>query len=310
MPEVVTTPDVEPVALGPGAAGALIARAGRVPLLGWEFEEWPAVSPSDMLDDAELAAVVAMVRRRLATDGFAIVRLGGIVVDQPEAIAASAATLLASAFGAPMRIYGNNRGLWRALGADPERPLNKSEGIGDQPHHHDFCNAEYPPDVICLLCLRPDPLGGGASIVARMGGIEEALDKREVVALQRPVYRDGQVVNLTGIGRDANPFAVISAAPGARYRYRFVGHLLDSAPDEETQAAVHALARALDERTVTYKLAAGDLLLVNQHLAVHGKRALGTGQESLPVEQRRKMLLGFLRAEGQPAGDISAPLTT
>ena len=310
MPEVVTTPDVEPVALGPGAAGALIARAGRVPLLGWEFEEWPAVSPSDMLDDAELAAVVAMVRRRLATDGFAIVRLGGIVVDQPEAIAASAATLLASAFGAPMRIYGNNRGLWRALGADPERPLNKSEGIGDQPHHHDFCNAEYPPDVICLLCLRPDPLGGGASIVARMGGIEEALDQREVVALQRPVYRDGQVVNLTGIGRDANPFAVISAAPGARYRYRFVGHLLDSAPDEETQAAVHALARALDERTVTYKLAAGDLLLVNQHLAVHGKRALGTGQESLPVEQRRKMLLGFLRAEGQPAGDISAPLTT
>ena len=248
--------------------------------------------------DDELAAVVAAVRRRLATDGFAIVRLGSIVVDQPEAIAASAATMLASAFGAPLRIYGNNRGLWRALGADPERPRNKSEGIGDQPHHHDFCNAEYPPDVICLLCLRPDPLGGGTSIVARMGGIEEALDKREVVALQRPVYRDGQVVNLTGIGRDANPFAVISAAPGARYRYRFVGHLLDSAPDEETQAAVHALARALDKRTVTYKLAAGDLLLVNQHLAVHGKRALGAGQESLPVEQRRKMLLGFLRAAG------------
>ena len=44
MPEVATTPDVEPVVLGPGAAGALIARARGVPLSGWEFEEWPAVS--------------------------------------------------------------------------------------------------------------------------------------------------------------------------------------------------------------------------------------------------------------------------
>src|SRR5437763_12213023 len=99
MPEVAATPDVEPVTLGPGAAGALIARARAVPLSGWEFEEWPAVSLGDMLDDDELAAVVAAVRRRLATDGFAIVRFGSIVVDQPEAIAASAATMLASAFG-------------------------------------------------------------------------------------------------------------------------------------------------------------------------------------------------------------------
>lgn len=298
MADVSVAAAVEPVMLTPGAAAALIERARRIPLSGWEFEAWPEFSLADMPDDGDLGDILTDIRQHLATDGFAIVRLGGVVVDQPDAIAAGAATLLTTAFGSPLRIYGNNRAHWRALGADPQRPLNRSEGIGDQPHHHDFCNAEFPPDVVCLLCLRPDPLGGGASIVAKMAGIEERLDDSHVAALSRPVFRDGQVVNLTGVGRDANPFAVISAAVDARFRYRFVGHLLESAPDPEAQAAVHALAGALRDRTVTFPLRAGDLLLVNQHLAVHGKHALGAGQEGLPPEHRRKMLLGFLRARG------------
>jgi hypothetical protein len=296
MADVAQTPTVAPVILDAGAAAALVERARMVPLSGWEFEHWPDVHLSGPLDGGELAEVVADTAGRLATDGFAIVRFGSVVTDQPEAIAASAATLLTTAFGSPFRIYRHFPSHWRALGADPERPHNKSEGIGDQPPHHDFCNAEYPPDVVCLLCLQPDPLGGGASIVAKMGGIEEMLDDSEVAALNRPVYRDGQVRNLMGVGQDANPFAVIAAAADARYRYRYVGHLLESAPDAETQAAVRALARALRQRTVAFPLQAGDLLLVNQHLAVHGKRALGAGQERLPPERRRKMLLGFLRA--------------
>src|SRR5437899_1711244 len=139
MSEVAVMSSVEPVTLGPGAAAALVDRARRIPLSGWEFGNWPNVSLSDMLDGGDLADVVADIRRRLEADGFAIVRFGSVVVGQPEAVAASAATLLTTAFGSPLRIYGNNRGQWRALGADPQRPSNKSEGIGDQPHHHDFC---------------------------------------------------------------------------------------------------------------------------------------------------------------------------
>jgi hypothetical protein len=49
-------------------------------------------------------------------------------------------------------------------------------------------------------------------------------------------------------------------------------------------------------RTVRISLAAGDLLLVNQHIAVHGRAALGADQERIPVASRRKLLLSFLRA--------------
>lgn len=288
-----------PVELGDAAAAALVDAARSLPVSGWDFPHWPKTSLTDMPQSKspDLAALIKEIGTHLEADGFCVVRLASILVGQPEAIAAGAATLLATAFGSPIRVYDNHPGHWRSLGADPKRPLNRSEGIGLQLPHTDFCNAEFPPDVVCLMCLRPDPLGGGASLLARMDGIEGVLGAADVEALSRPVFRDGQVVNLSQIGRDANPFAVISSAPGEPFRYRFVGHLLESAPEPEPRAAIRALVEVLAKRTLTIPLAAGDLLLVNQHLAVHGRAALGPEQETVPVASRRKLLLSFLRAK-------------
>jgi hypothetical protein len=285
-----------PVKVSDAAATALIDAARSLPVSGWDFPHWPKASIDDIRPSADLAALIEELGTYLKTDGFCVVRLASIVAEQPEAIAAGSATLLATAFGSPFRVYANNQAHWRSLGADPNRPSNRSEGIGLQLPHTDFCNAEFPPDVICLLCLRPDPLGGGASLLARMEGIKDVLDPADVDALSRPVFRDGAVINLSGVGRDANPFAVISTAAEERFRYRFVGHLLESAPEPEPRAAVRALVEALSMRTVRISLAAGDLLLVNQHIAVHGRAALGADQERIPVASRRKLLLSFLRA--------------
>ena len=285
------------VAVSGIAAAALVDAARSLPVSGWDFPAWPNVSIHEMPQPRELAAVVEEIATHLESDGFCVARLAAVVAEQPEAIAAGAATLLATAFGSPFRIYQNNPAHWRSLGADPMRPANRSEGVGLQLPHTDFCNAELPPDVVCLLCLRPDPRGGGASLVARIAGIEEALAPGAVEALSRVVFRDGQVINLSGVGNDANPFAVISRAPDERFRYRFVGHLLESAPEPEPRAAVRALVDALWERMVTIPLAAGDLLLVNQHLAVHGRAALGTEQDNVPEAAKRRLLLSFLRTE-------------
>jgi hypothetical protein len=285
------------VEVNAAAAAGLIDLARTLPLAGWDFPCWPDASIADMPRSKDLAQAIRKIGTYLQSDGFCVVRLGSVIIDQPEPIAAGAATLLATAFGSPFRIYQANPSHWRSLGADPNRPANRSEGIGLQLPHTDFCNAELPPDVVCLLCLRPDPLGGGASLVARIDGIEDVLAPAHAEALSRPVFRDGQVVNLCGVGRDANPFAVISREPEERFRYRFVGHLLESAAEPESQAAVRALVDALWERTFTIPLAAGDLLLVNQHLAVHGRAALGAEQESVPAALKRRLLLSFLRTE-------------
>jgi hypothetical protein len=294
-------PAPAPVEVSAAAAASLIHTARELGLSGWDFPVWPNVSLAEMPQPGSLAPVTSEIAARLRTDGFCVVRLSANVADQPEPIAAGAATLLASGFGMPFRIYRNNPGHWRSLGADPDRPANRSEGVGLQLPHTDFCNAEQPPDTVCLLCLRPDPLGGGASLVARIAGIEDALAPADLEALSRPVYRDGQVSNLSGIGDDANPFAVISQAPHARFRYRFVGHLLESAPEGRAREAVRALVAALSQRTFTIPLAAGDLLLVNQHLAVHGRAALGAEQDNLPMAARRRLLLSFLRTGSTPA---------
>ncbi|MGE5269815.1 MAG: TauD/TfdA family dioxygenase [Thiohalocapsa sp.] len=283
-----------PVVVEGAAAAARVAAAPSLAVSGWDFPGWPGVSLAEVAQPPALSALVDDIKTRLAGAGFCVVRLSSIIGHEPEGVAAAAATLLASAIGKPFRVYENNPGHWRNLGADPQRPPNRSEGIGLQLPHHDFCNAEAPPDVVCLLCLRPDPLGGGASLVARMAGIEAELEPAEVEQLSRPVFRDGQVVNLSGVGHDANPFAII-APEDARFRYRFVGHLLESAPEPAAKAAVHALVAALKARMHTIPLAAGDLLLVDQHLAVHGRAALGQQQESLPIASRRRLLLSFLR---------------
>jgi len=289
-----------PLVVCDAAVAPLLDAARGLSLSGWDFPNWPDLSLVGMPQSEGLAALIKNIAEPLNTDGFCVVRLAGLTDGQPEGVAAGAVTLLATAFGSPFRIYQNNPGHWRRLGADPQRPPNRSEGVGLQLPHTDFCNAELPPDTVCLLCLRPDPLGGGASLVARIADIEGDLQAAEIDTLSRPVYRDGQVVNLSGVGNDANPFEIISRRPNARFRYRFVGHLLESAPEGEARTAVRALVEALGKRTRTIPLAAGDLLLVNQHLAVHGRAALGSAQDDLPVAARRLFLLSFLR--DAPAG--------
>jgi hypothetical protein len=242
-----------------------------------------------------LAEVISETRQRIDRDGFCVVRLGRVVTEQPAAVAAGAATLLASAFGTPFRVYAKNPNHWRSVGVDLEKAPYRSEGVGLLPLHMDFVNAENPPDLICLVCLRPDPCGGGASLVAKTADIEELLDPRDIEVLSRPVYRDGQVANLSGVGGDINPFAVLSPTPGDRFPCRYVGHLLNSVTDPEARAAIQAFGRALDARTVAIQLEAGDLLIVDQHRAVHGKLPLGAGQEAVPAPARRELLLSFLR---------------
>ncbi|GFE19328.1 hypothetical protein Sgleb_73750 [Streptomyces glebosus] len=48
------------------------------------------------------------------------------------------------------------------LNANP----GQSTGTGYNAFHMDLANATVPPDYITLLCVRPDPLGAGASILS------------------------------------------------------------------------------------------------------------------------------------------------
>jgi hypothetical protein len=206
--------------------------------------------------------------------------------------AARLATAVLRALGTPIRVFAG-RPLWRALGVDIERPPNRSGGVGDQPLHLDFVNARHPPDLVALYCIRPDPHGGGANLVAPANAVR-SLSAADRGVLRQRVFRDGEVRDLDHVGDDINPFAV--DCPRERYPLRYTGKLLASTTDPIHQAALHRLSVVLDSATETIMLHSGQLLVIDQRRALHGRLPLGSDQASVPNEARRLVMHTFVRA--------------
>jgi hypothetical protein len=115
------------------------------------------------LDVESLAQSVEQLRQVLKLFGFGIVDLGTPVNISISELADLATRLLAG-IGQPLRIFATEPTLWREVGVDTSRPPNRSRGVGHLPLHIDFVNTEYPPELMALLCIRPDPNGGGQSL--------------------------------------------------------------------------------------------------------------------------------------------------
>jgi hypothetical protein len=183
--------------------------------------------------------------------------------------------------------------LRREVSVRLDRPVNRSEGIGASPLHIDFVNAAFPPEFVCLYCIRPDPLDGGTSVIAPLRESLDSIDARHLQPLSDAVFRDGTVVDLSNVGRDSNPFAVFS--PHGRWVYRFTSNLLLDPVSPEHNDALMNLREALVAHQQTIQLHEGDALLMDQRRVVHGKNELGIGQDTLPGIKRRLLRQGFFR---------------
>jgi hypothetical protein len=60
--------------------------------------------------------------------------------------------------------------------------------------------------------------------------------------------------------------------------------------------AARELAEELVRGQISFMLRPGDYLIVNQRRFLHGREALHSGQETVPVTDRRLLLQLFLRA--------------
>jgi Taurine catabolism dioxygenase TauD, TfdA family len=255
---------------------------------GWsdaELTPWPKPrSP----DERPIANAVA----QLHGPGWAVIDVvDGSLAQTPDA--AQLASAVFGTLGRPIRIFANLP-LWKVLRSDPRRPLGSSGGVGAQEPHIDFVNAALPPDLVALFCIRADPAGGGASVVSSTGAVA-ALPAQTLAALAQPIYRDGRVEGLDNVGADINPFPVWN--PGDALEVRWTGKLLESTADPAPRAALSRLGAALTHGVEEVALAPGQLLVINQRRAVHGRRALGAGQDRFPPDQRRLFMHGFARWE-------------
>lgn len=260
--------------------------------LGWDssVSEWKAVVSLEEAR-AELEDLEAAMSQGLRSCGYVIVSLGSAMSQDPQ-WAATAATILVSLMGEPIGVFRNIDGYWRALTVDLSRPPDRSCGAGYQPVHHDFVNASRPPDIVSMYCRRADPLGGGQSLVTVLDGLDEHLAPATKALLAQPRFRDGAVTDLDNVGHDINPFAVLDD-PRGNFHFRFTGKLLASCQFEDERAAVENIMKYLDDHTTVHALQPGDLLLLDQRRAVHGRLPMAGAQDELAPDQRRLLMLSF-----------------
>lgn len=273
---------------------ALVRFVGSRPVSGWAFESWPygRVPMNEPEFPDEMLGIRAKVVNRLSTEGFAIVDCREILAEEISSTAAGIVTVITSLLGSPLRVF-RRLPHWRPLTVRLDRPADRSEGIGRTPIHMDFVNASDPPDLVALMCIRDDPLGGGAIMLARFASVLNKLTADEKIVLSRNAFRDGEVRDLDGVGVDVNPFAVLAED---KWGFRFTERLLDAESDPRVRALLLKVSRCLGEKVQTRRLDTGHLLVLDQHQVVHGRAPLGKGQGKLKADERRLLLQSFIRA--------------
>ncbi|MFE4666027.1 TauD/TfdA family dioxygenase [Streptomyces sp. NPDC056716] len=229
-------------------------------------------------------------------EGFAVIEVGPLLDQYGLDDGQKAATVLLSWLGTPLRAF-DKWPLWKPIGTNLTIDPMRATGSGYNPLHIDVVNATEPPDYSALLCVRPDPQGEGYSIVSRLRRAVDRLSEGERALLAEPVFHDGAFHDLTGVGTEYDPFPALDGLPPAEGFVRFTAKMLPAMDLRDPHiSAVRALERELIAEQKRFLLGFGDLIVVNQHLCVHGREALGVGQEEVPEERRRLLWQMFLRA--------------
>nr|WP_240150693.1 TauD/TfdA family dioxygenase [Streptomyces sp. SID7805] len=248
----------------------------------------------------------AILRHALTGEGggYAVLRLGNL----SKALGAGDRfRRLATAFAAEVAVPFSpfpRWPLWKGIGVKVDKDPGRSSGIGYNAFHMDLVNATRPPDYTTLLCVRPDPLGGGPSILSDAHAAVARLSEDSRALLAELAYHYGTFFDLFGVGEEYKPFPILDGSDPGEGFIRFTAKMLERSELGQAHTnAARELAEELVRGQVSFMLQPGDYLIVNQRRFLHGREALHSGQETVPVSGRRLLLQLFLRA---PAGDGSA----
>ncbi|ATZ21946.1 Taurine catabolism dioxygenase TauD, TfdA family [Streptomyces lavendulae subsp. lavendulae] len=247
----------------------------------------------------QFAETATTLRRALTAKdgGYAVLRLGRLA----KALGADDDSFLrlATGFAAEVAVPFSpfpRWPLWKDIGVKVDKDPGKSSGIGYNAFHMDLVNGTLPPDYTTLLCVRPDPLGGGPSILSDAHAAVARLSEDHRALLAESGYHYGTFYDLHSVGEEYKPFPILDGDRGEGF-VRFTAKMLErSELGQEHADAARALAEELVRGQVSFMLQAGDYLIVNQRRFLHGREALQSGQADIPAEDRRLLLQLFLRA--------------
>lgn len=127
----------------------------------------------------------------------------------------------------------------------------------------------HRPKYLLLLCLRGDPTAATTLCSVRDAVLRIPAELLEI--LRQPRFATGVDESYIGYksSRLGPPFRAVSGPPGLE-SICFDGDLTKGL-DGEAAAALEALRSAIDDSQVSITLEAGDLLVVDNDIAVHGR---------------------------------------
>jgi alpha-ketoglutarate-dependent taurine dioxygenase len=224
--------------------------------------------------------------------GWAVLALPARLTD--EQLQRAAAGLLA-ALGQPFNSIDQDGRLW--IGRESVSTLDATSfgGVGSQRLHIDAPNVEAIPDYTSLVVLRPDPAGGGASLLGDLPAALALLSQDDRIALAQAVFYEGRTDGLRGVGGPRMPFPVVDDGPGGRW-IRWAAKMLDDGRNAGRTGLLSRFAEALETVTVVVTLGRGQLLVLDQRRIAHGRTALGD-QHGLSEGTRRWLMQAKVRGE-------------
>ncbi|MGH4013909.1 MAG: TauD/TfdA family dioxygenase [Pseudonocardiaceae bacterium] len=244
----------------------------------------------------ELTQRLAVLLAPGGGSGFAVLECRTVLAKGSQTAALRVITALLTVIATPFRVF-DRWPLWKPLTTRLDVEPMRAMGTGYNPMHIDVVNSTSPPDFAALLCIRPDPLGGGNSVVSNLRRAVERLPTETLGLLRKPTYQDGAFFDLTAVGEEYSPFPVLDELPADQGFVRFTAKMLGARdPDDPHTVAARALEHELLAGQERFRLDRGDLIVMNQHSVCHGREALGQGQDGLPEDQRRLLLQTFLRS--------------
>lgn len=264
-------------------------------LAGSTIEQYRAQLTSAPLFDETISGLLRTLSG--ATGGYAVVRLGNIAraLGTGDQFLRVATAILAEA-AVPFQPF-KRWPLWKEIGTNLNANPGRSTGTGYNAFHMDLVNATRPPDYTTLLCIRPDALGGGPSILSDARAAVSRLSPSSRTLLAEKAYRYGSFFELSDVGEEYTPFAVLDSDPVDAGFVRFTAKMLtEPGLDEAHASAARELAGHLVGGQITFMLQRGDVLIVNQHRFMHGREPLCAGQEAVLPTDRRLLLQLFLRS--------------
>ena len=152
--------------------------------------------------------------------------------------------------------------------SDVARQTSTSSGV-ELEFHTETAFHPHKPRFLLLLCLRGDPQA--ETLLCSISQVMGALPLGVQQVLREPRFRTGVDESFTGRRSDrlGNPMAVLAGTENAP-TFTFDADLMTGL-DAEAAEALEALRTVIRQEHISVALEAGDLLVVDNSLAVHGR---------------------------------------